>query len=547
MKLACATLLLYVYPIAFRFAIASEFHVGRIALSLLPLPVVLPSTWLPSYFRSEENEHVARHALYATSFMVGAASIRWSVVSDAFPEAWTVHLILYLAVGAASLWWFVLSHVLENTVAPRLLTHQGDIAVLPLTLVAIATFVYDVPDDAFQFSRCVIFYVPIVVAWATLHFVAFNGFAQSRTTTYTKKGFDQLGFAGLLIGSVHLALIEMRARPESFLFFPMVAAVLTQVTTRPTDAPRLRAWWFVGACLVQTTASIGLGAALAQFYDATAAYLTPVLVGAGSVFTIPLLCGDWWVVPATLHASLLTLTFLSEHVGDLHLLDIPGVAAGFFVVFRVTHLLAPPEEIQIKPPGTPLMHATPPQQRARCSVACALRPLNRIPICHRWQHGEDVVRRMMSWRKPSCPVVFAGIWWMKGNSFPMQLVTVHGHEWRVVDGVHETTFALHKHTTRSATVAGLLNRLGQGMCTTRVEWKEGERWVRTPGWWWFRLLPCTYWLHRDASDVMTRVVFGATGNVVWQYKMLRIVRGDGSRTMYYGDFMRSYEGVPCIL
>lgn len=178
----------------------------RVVLSLLPLLVVLPSLHLPRWIKDERWEHVARHAVYALAFTVSAGtSVRWDVVGPAAArgEAWARPLVAYLVLGTATLWWFCASHVLENHGA-ALFTHQGDVAVLPLTLVAIATFHERVPDEAFQFSRSIIFYVPIVVAWATLHFVAFTGFAVSQTTTHTAEGFYFLAHAGLVIAATRL-------------------------------------------------------------------------------------------------------------------------------------------------------------------------------------------------------------------------------------------------------------------------------------------------------------------------------------------------------
>ena len=137
---------------------------------------------------------------------------------------------------------------------------------------------------------------------------------------------------------------------------------------------------------------------------------------------------------------------------------------------------------------------------------------------------------------------------MRGTSYPMQLTTVHGHTWRRSGERWTSTFSL-RTGTRSASVAGAVNLLAQSLCITEVQWSTTERWIRTPGWVLplLRLLPDTYWLYRHGEDEMLRIVFDHRGRVVWQYRMLRIARGDGRRTRFCEEFLRDYDGVPCLL
>ena len=269
------TVLLYLTPVLCRVALhASDDEVGfpsyaRIAWSLLPLLVVLPSLWLPKWIPDERWEHVMRHAMYAMAFTVSAASsVRWDVLwpalwDDDVDNHWAPPLVAYLVIGTLTLWWFCLSHILENKRLVPLYTHQGDVTVLPLTLVAIATFANDVPDEVFQFSRSIIYYVPVVVAWATLFFIAFNGFATSTTTTYYAPGFLFLASAALVVAMAHLALLEVQAPSLLFQFFPPVAALLCQMTPRPTEPPVLRPGaWFGSTMVAGSLAGLGVGLAL---------------------------------------------------------------------------------------------------------------------------------------------------------------------------------------------------------------------------------------------------------------------------------------------
>lgn len=548
-------LLLYLLPLVPRFAlIDGEVTAARVVLSLLPLVIVAPSIVLPSYVHGEEEEHVIRHAIYALAFTVAAGTaIRWDVVADAYPdEEWAGYLILFCAGGTVTLWWFVASHMMENSFE-FCYTHQGDITVLPLTLVAIATFVYDVPDDAFQFSRSVLFYVPILVSWGTKHFIAFNDFAHSRTTTYKRAGFHFLAMAGLVVGAAHVTLIELRAKPISFIFLAPVASVLSQLTRRPTDPPVLRVSRLAGSWVIQSGLSIAFAFLLKKRFDSDRLIVLNVLVGMTAVAAIPMLCGRRWITPATLYSTLIAASYMDadRHIpSNLRVSDVVVIAAQFFVIFQVTHAVTPVEEKQLSPPHfLPAHEDHHPQKHASlCSITSLLRLLDHVPLPYCRVHGENTVRDMMQGSSPSCPPAFAGIWWCRGSTFPMQLLSVHGHKWALEKGVWTSTFSL-RTGTRSATLAGLLNLVGQTPCFTRVEWPSDGRWVRTPGWVFplLRFFPDTYWLYHVREDEMLRIVFDDGGRVVWQYRMLRIMRGDGHKTRHYYEFMKEYKDVPCIL
>ena len=450
-------LLLYLLPLVPRFAlIDGEVTAARVVLSLLPLVIVAPSIVLPSYVHGEEEEHVIRHAIYALAFTVAAGTaIRWDVVADAYPdEEWAGYLILFCAGGTVTLWWFVASHMMENSFE-FCYTHQGDITVLPLTLVAIATFVYDVPDDAFQFSRSVLFYVPILVSWGTKHFIAFQRFRPFEDDNIQRAGFHFLAMAGLVVGAAHVTLIELRAKPISFIFLAPVASVLSQLTRRPTDPPVLRVSRLAGSWVIQSGLSIAFAFLLKKRFDSDRLIVLNVLVGMTAVAAIPMLCGRRWITPATLYSTLIAASYMDadRHIpSNLRVSDVVVIAAQFFVIFQVTHAVTPVEEKQLSPPFPCRRTRTTIRRHASlCSITSLLRLLDHVPLPYCRVHGENTVRDMMQGSSPSCPPAFAGIWWCRGSTFPMQLLSVHGHKWALEKGVWTSTFSL-RTGTRSATL-----------------------------------------------------------------------------------------------
>jgi hypothetical protein len=80
-------------------------------------------------------------------------------------------------------------------------------------------------------------------------------FATSRITTHNSKGFHFLAFTAQIIASTHLALIEMKGTPSSFLIFSFVAACLCQLTPPPTSPPLLRKNIAVGMHKTSTVSS----------------------------------------------------------------------------------------------------------------------------------------------------------------------------------------------------------------------------------------------------------------------------------------------------
>ena len=85
-----------------------------------------------------------------------------------------------------------------------------------------------------------------------------------------------------------------------------------------------------------------------------------------------------------------------------------------------------------------------------------------------------------------------------------------------------------------ATFGGWLVRLAFLLGFERVRVVD-DHWIRTDTWTLpgLRWLAATYWIYRVDDDEMLRLVYDAHGAVVWQYRMLRVVRDDGTPTRHF--------------
>lgn len=547
---------LYVLPFALRVGVHPEgllsAPLSGAALSIAPpLVVALSSVQLPSYLADREVEHELRHAVYALAFCVAAGtSVRWDVVWSAWADdgaPWAPALTGYLLLGALTLWWFVASHVLENRCAPWLYTHQGDVAVLPLTLVAIATFASDVPDAAFRYSRSVVYFVPVVVAWATLYFIAHNEFAVRRTTTLESVGFDFLAFAALVIASAHLCLLEVAAPPLAFVAFAPVAALLCQVTPRPAAAPTLHEGRLLPALVVDAALSAAVGALLASAPGASPAplWVCPT-VGTAFALSVPRVAGEAWPVPAALYATLVAAATLdAADPGRLGALDVAALGAAYVVSFLVARALVGESCVPPAPPLPPTDRAAP---RASPLVAAVYAGLGRwaLPewLVRRRYEEATVLSDLFAGARPDTPAWAAGVWWMRGNALPMDLVVLHQHRW-TADGT--ATATVGTSVTRRATVAGLVQGVFGAATTLHVgRAREGDdpRWIRTEVWWGgpLRLMRRTLWLFRVSDDEMLRLVYDGRGRLTWRYRLLRLARAPGVRTRLLDAFLNERGG-----
>lgn len=533
--------LLYALPLAARLSLLPEVTWWEVLVATTPLMLVMPSLLLPRCVRDEEWEHVVRHAAYAAAFSVSiVACVRWEAVS--LSEPWGVALLLYLSVGCATLWWFCASHVLENRLlgSQVLRTHQGDIAVLPLTLVAIGTFAEQVPDEAFRVFRSVIFYVPVVVAWATLHFVAHTGFASSRTTTHRHPHFRFYSDLALVVSSAHLLLLEMRAPPPFFQFFPLVASFACQTARRASEPPLLHRGRALGVALVSAGCGVACGWVLSlrlpsvSWERGTAASSVCLVVYS---LALPEFCGRRWVFPSACLSALAVLSYLSPP--NVRVVDVVGVWSLFYAASTVVGWVGSHATVRRPPHVHPSSSSSRVPAWASClfaggggeegarwkGSACATL-LSRLPAPH-----------------PLCPREFEGVWWMEGNPYPMTLVCVHHVTWRedAADGRPcADRLWMGSSILQRPGVLGRLSRCLQSACVLSLEEVDDE-WIRTRGSTFppFNLFASTYWLRRTSDPtILERYVFDSVGRVRWKYRLVRVWDARGP-TVHHSRFLLS--------
>lgn len=538
--------LAYALPLACRAALSPRPALEDLLASLVPLVVAAPTLLLPRWIADETREHVWRHALYTLAFASNYACVHWHAAPDA--------LRWYLGLGTASLAWFTLSHVLENSKVAPLRTHHGDVAVLPLTLIAIATFASAVPDDAFRWSRSVVYVIPATVGWSTLLFCAFFRFATRRVTTHADVGFEFVARAALVLAGGHLALLELNADPRAWLVHPLVGAVLLQTMPPPDAAPVVR-----GAA-----AGGGVGAALGALVGlALQGRLGPdapgVLAAACGVATLTVrpVAAERWVGPASAYVALLggALLVARGHVpglGTLDAADVVLLATGAALALGIAAYVAP--AIRPRTPPPPLGPYAAPQLRSPGTWVSLGRALD-VPL-PRWvvpclsssssstAYDEAALRALHGAAPhPSCPRRFVGVWWMRDNPLPMDLMCVHHLAW--THGGTRATMWNARHTTRHATVSGAAAALAGALTTTALEVQDADpRWIRTDAALFFGAFARVLWIYAEpGGDTMRRVQYDAAGkNVVYEYTLVRLTTAEGALTKHARAFLRERGG-----
>lgn len=325
------TYLLYLLPLLSRLTLTNDpIPWSEALLSQVSVLIVFPSIFLPAVVPDALREHVYRHAVYAIAFTI-------AIPTSVHLERLDGPFLTFCILGLVTLWWFVLSHWLENTIDTKIHTHQGDITVLPLTLVAIGTFVLSVPNDIFRYTRSTIFFVPIIVAWATMFFIAFQDFALQCITTHEHPTFMYHAYAALVVAIVHLILIETNVSAHTYQFFPFIAALFCQCIpnfpSRPHPRPRRRP-----ATLVSV-----VGVSVAVYYAAMQFRVEEVwlfvVANVCTALVLPLVNGTRWVGTGCLLATLATSNLYKSLQSTY---DLVAIAACHYIVLFVTDWVARP-------------------------------------------------------------------------------------------------------------------------------------------------------------------------------------------------------------
>ena len=195
-----------------------------VVAALLPFGALALSAAGPRLYKGEENyarEHVFRHALFAGGFVVAAAfNVKWAAAPPA--------LLWYVAMGALSLAWFSVSHLIEMRYdAPR--THVGDIVVLPFGMMTTAlVHMLWCTDACYRFLHTAVYVIPVYVGWNTLFFIGLYGFARDNVTMYHRTGFARTSTHASIVAAVCCCALEVRAPPWVWTALPLLLALYIQ-------------------------------------------------------------------------------------------------------------------------------------------------------------------------------------------------------------------------------------------------------------------------------------------------------------------------------
>lgn len=503
-------------------------------LSFVPLAIVAPTVRFPNFFTDEVDEHIYRHAAYAFAFTVSVGCCpRWPYVIDAVREGheWATALIAYSVLGLVTLWWFVLSHAREDVW--RLRTHQGDVSVLPLTLAAIATFVLDVPDDAFQYTRSTFFFVPIVVACATFHFLAYHGFALTQTTTYSVPSFSSLANAAAVMSASILLLIEMNASSFVYQCLPLSMAIFSQCVLAPRESVRV----FTGRVPSVVLVGFAFGAlTFAILYWSRLHHVHPLIVvvgGCGTVvqaIVLPPLVGLRWPFVGSQLATLITAVYV--HVSSLADVVAVGLVFGIFLAYLIacgtTELLSS----SVHPGG-----------REDPPVECDMPWRDTVPtivLRETWSSSSSATYQdcahVWSARVLGGTHWSSGVWWVNTPQVSQDLLWVH--EGVVRGGTFPPTFV------------GWVRSWGSPLCEYRIVGELSHGWVPTEV--CLRVAKVlrigreSGWICIRDPDRLERITYDYRGRLCVKYTMLRVCLSNGAKTKHHATFIRNYRGRPYL-
>jgi len=502
----------YSIPLVFRL-VSTPIPFLQICLGLIPsLSIQFFSIALPHIIKNMENEHEFRHFVYAIAFLVASATnIHWRIAYDTYPI-----LIFYSSFGTFVLLWFVASHMFENRIMSSVHTHQGDLAVLPLTLVAIATFSNDIPLETVRAGRSILFFVPVIVAWATLFLIAYNGFIVSKTTTLNECFYSIVLFS-LPIASAHLTLIEMAASPVYYIIFPFSAAFVAQFSFRPFSPPCMKSDWIVSSQFIALFTSISVSYLLTRGETNFVVLIYPLLI-VSCVGSFPKMCGETWVMPSTLHVSLLFTLFALRNKYDRvwteNAIDILGIVSiTFFSLLLVSFIVG--DVTQTQHPDIDV-GSIEPSRNGIFSKVChmfSFIPFKRDGVLKIFDRGKTSMSK--------CSINHMGVWWMIDSGFPMALICVENEDWCE----KRVALKLSKICVRDATIVGWVLGFLQNFQYVVVYTQADDSWEYHDTYtkiFFLKIFRRNMWLYKKEKDVVYRIIFDTKGKICFSYKAVRL-------------------------
>lgn len=227
----CYTLL-YISPIFISLITRSEISTfAKFVISLIPILSVIPSSYVYLYIHNKEVEHIIRHGWYSMSFLIGSVTINWMYIAENLDDDNVLNFLVFFVFAFSSLFYFTISHIFEYK-GYKIYTHHGDVSILPLTLVSIAYFYNEIPDEVFILTRVAPIIIIVMVSWSTIHLTAFLQFATNCTTRHSQNGFSIVTSSAYVTAAIFLILIELQAAPVYFFSFALISGIFMQFMRR---------------------------------------------------------------------------------------------------------------------------------------------------------------------------------------------------------------------------------------------------------------------------------------------------------------------------
>ena len=443
----------------------------NITLSLVPFLLLIIASYGPSIWKDEEVEHLARHIVFTVVFAVSAGvSIDWPYVMQEIENVNVARILLFVLVAGGTQLWFCIAHILENSGSSFMRTHQGDAAVLPSSLIILSIVHATFPLAVFRYMQSLLYLIPVLVGWCTIFFLTHTNFGNLRVTTYSSNGYTSASLQGFLLATTHLCILETRAPIEIFIFAPFVTSIICQTSYPATNPDMSTDNKNRINVIVQTVAAVFFGTMAGFIFVLYYSIQSPativaiifgcILLNDVSVSLGRELMGNRWPVPFSLWVTYISLIMFAALEIKIHIVDILVLEVTFLVdlllVMTVTYTLNISNSEELTPPHPPLYD--PVQKNTFIDWIVKLERVLTEPIecCF---PGRRYTAKNRNWLygffkvvNKNCPPRFQGVWWMKDNTLPMHLISVHHCPWNHGE---EATLFNSENTSRSRTLLAL--------------------------------------------------------------------------------------------